>query len=348
MAEQTNLSKTKRIKELDVVRALCALWVVGYWHLACYLPDSSGVYTPLGQCVTEIFMAGFFFISGFLHHKYTFSNRDDVSKFFRRKFFRFYILFALSAGSLYIANQYIGVPMFKGPWHLLLTLLGITTLYPPHAGMLWFMSMIMLFYVLTPFIMYNSKWRYAKLAKFTSVILFLVAWLLIMGKLDVMVFVYLTVYFLGLICPEKIFKTLQSSIPAMLISAAIACIAITVGLNTEHTWWENFFFSIPSCVCGTLVIIGVSTVISKSDILLAILSYVAYSSLCAYLFHRHYYSVINTSLEHLGIESNAAVLICVYLPICITASWFIQKLYDRMIVFAEKKNQQVYERNAAQ
>lgn len=222
MEEPTETVGRERIKEIDVARMLCALWVVGYWHLACYLPDSRCVYTPVGQCVTEIFMACFFYISGFVHRRHKFSGRRDAQLFFVRKFERFYILFFVATMSLYIANQFIGAPMFCGPKQLLLTLCGLTTLFPPHAGMLWFMSMIMLFYILTPFINHDKTgWRYVRIV---CVQLFFFLWMAAVGEIDGMVFVYFTVYCLGLVSDDLPVDNMMRS-PLAVIGSAIAVLA---------------------------------------------------------------------------------------------------------------------------
>lgn len=334
MAEGESL-KSRR-KDLDIVRALCALWVVGYWHLVCYLPEGQSFYTPLGQCVTEIFMACFFFISGFLHNRYRFGTKEDVRRFYFRKFQRFYVLFLLSAVTLYIANLYIGQAMFTGPLQLLLTLTGLTTFFPPHAGMLWFMSMLMLFYLLTPFIMVkDASKRYLRLALAMTSFL---AWLVIFGKLDIMVFVYFTVYAAGLVCSPAMLERLRNSPYGIAIAAIIVSTGVSVCISDASIKGGiRLFITTADCLAGTLLLLALSGHMAKSGIIAWVGGYIAYSSMCAYLFHRHFYSVIGTVLEHLHISVTAPVLMCVYLPVCITASFVIQKIYDRVMGLLKTK-----------
>lgn len=83
------------------------------------------------------------------------------------------------------------------------------------------------------------------------------------------------------------------------------------------------------CLCGSTVVILVSTIVSeKSQRIASFIGLIAYGSLCAYLFHRHFYSIIDTTLEHFGIRVSTLIVLTIYLPIMLVGTYYIQKTYD--------------------
>ena len=328
MGQPKTITNSKRDSGLDVARALCALWVVGFWHLVCYITPPYNAYTPVGQCVTDVFMACFMLISGYVLNRYTFTNIYDVKNFYLKRIVRFYILFMLSSVSLYVANLYIGSPMFYDFSHLILNLLGLTTIFPPHAGMLWFMSMIMLFYILTPFIQYNNKYMMAKSA---LIMVLFVLWYMTGFQIDKMVFVYFPIYSIGLLTPRPIFDRLRNNIWIFIINILLTPIFVYLSLIPE--WGiTKIILSILSCLCGSMSIITFSTCLSKTSKHISYLfEFMAYGSLCAYLFHRHFYSIIDSAMNYMGIQVSVYIVLGMYLPIMLIVTYFMQRIYDKIL-----------------
>jgi len=146
MSIQKNIS---RDLSFDIARSLSALWVVGVWHLFCY--DRTLNYMNwTTQQITDVFLAVFMFISGYMLGKYRFKCWDDIKAFYKKRFWRFYILYVVASGTLYIGGALIGNQMYASIEQLVLSFLGLNVLFPPHLGTLWFISMIMFFYLITP------------------------------------------------------------------------------------------------------------------------------------------------------------------------------------------------------
>ena len=136
-----------RVGYFDAARVISIYWIVYITHLRNYLDESIEAYWSdelfdiTRSCVTLLM-----FISGYLLSKYKFNKIQDAVFFYKRRFIRFYILFAISALTLYLMNFNEGLGL------LVTTLLGISSYMPPQPGTLWFISMLMSFYLLTPFI----------------------------------------------------------------------------------------------------------------------------------------------------------------------------------------------------
>ena len=94
---------------------------------------------------------------GYFLRKYPFRDRADVLTFYRKRFSRFYGLYFLSAITLLIGGFFTDKSWFDSYHQFFLTLCGLTTFSPPQPGTLWFMSMLMFFYLVTPFIQYGKS-----------------------------------------------------------------------------------------------------------------------------------------------------------------------------------------------
>lgn len=79
----------ERIKTYDIIRALCILAVVAYWHIKDYFFSDSCFFLP-GAYLTTIALAGFTFISGSLN-----AEIKSVPFFYSRRLKRVYLPFAL-------------------------------------------------------------------------------------------------------------------------------------------------------------------------------------------------------------------------------------------------------------
>lgn len=72
---------------LDIVRALCAIWIIVLYHLNGYYSDAfrfSGGSEIISKMLTIIALSGFTFISGFCLSKYSFKNVKDLTVFIRK------------------------------------------------------------------------------------------------------------------------------------------------------------------------------------------------------------------------------------------------------------------------
>lgn len=340
MGQSKTIAKSNRDAGLDIARAICALWVVGFWHLVCYVTPPYNIYIPVNQALTDIFMSCFMLISGYVLNRYTFDSLQDVRNFYHKRFVRFYILFMISSITLYVANIYMGSPMFHGIGHLLLNLTGLTTLFPPHAGMLWFMSMLMLFYLLTPFIQYKQE---KVISKVIVILLSFILWYAVGFPIDKMVFVYFPIYAIGLLMPRTLFEKVRCSLLSLFVCMLLTSILIYISFMLE--WgFVRVVCSTLSCLCGTMAIITISTYISKiSTRLNYLFAIIAYGSMCAYLFHRHFYSIIDSTMGYFDVNVSIFTVLGIYLPIMLAGTYLIQKLYDYAMQCwqSDRKSQQL-------
>ena len=136
--------------------------------------------------VVTIVLACFTFISGYFLRKYNFNTLTDVKSFYVKRIKRFYVLFFISALLLFIM-RWMDLKCF------ITTVLGIGTFSLPSCRTLWYMSMLMLFYLLSPFFKQKS------IGKICSLGLFLILGVLFkIGAVDIRVLMYMPFYLLGI------------------------------------------------------------------------------------------------------------------------------------------------------
>ena len=125
---------------VDIAKSICMIWIIAFWHLGPrmgYDMNSNPVYGIL----TDIALAAFTFYSGL------FLGKKDVSakEFFKKRFVRFYPLFAFVCIMMYMSHSGI-----KSLSHLACALTGLSVFVGPHTPVLWYMDMLLVLYLLTP------------------------------------------------------------------------------------------------------------------------------------------------------------------------------------------------------
>lgn len=315
----------------DIARAICILWVVGVWHLiGSYDEALSLVRIRWADMLTTITMSTFFFISGYFLGKKEFDKWKDVVSFYKKRFIRLYVLFFVSVISIYIGGLIMPHQMITSPKQLFLTLLGLTTLFPPQAGQFWFVSMLLLFYLFTPAILCSRK-------KVLRIIVICFLFLLLylyksVHALDERVFMYLFIYSFALTFGNELYSLIKKN--AISFSLIGGCITICVlMICTRHDVRVDMAYMCLISLIGIVGILGgaylIHTKIMKNSLIETFFSAIAYLSMSAYLFHRQCFSVIKAALGHLfGWGVDYWMMYGVMLPVTLVVSYYIQFGYD--------------------
>lgn len=302
----------ERLLYIDVARVIAMLWIVGWWHLIQYCKGGEEPYRFLGDnSITMLMLGLFMFLSGFLIGKKSFKTKSDVKLFYKSRFWRFYLLFALSVITFPITG-------FNGNFRVIITTLTATSPYIlPQPITLWFMSMLTGFYILTPFV------KRSMLIGGGILLIFILLHIIIPGGIDTRVFVYYPLYALGLYISET--TVLDRVTQNKLIILLSLILSLLLYFGAIYYEWLVY----PFILIGIILILSVCRFL-KNERIKTIISFVSYSSLCAYLFHRQIYTVVSGVLRKLG-HSELAFVLLIGLPICIILSWVIQKVYDRIL-----------------
>lgn len=311
-----------RVAFLDTARALCMFWIVGVWHFGSHIEN----WVPLpsySNSITDGVLAAFTFISGFFLGG-GIKNIHEALGFYKKRIKRFYFLFVLSCSSLYLAHLLVKSNYIVSFTHLLLTLTGLACFVGPVPMTVWYLSMMLFFYFITPFItMGTRKWRW-----FSSTLI--CVWIVFfdcMGWIaDVRVAQFIPIYCAGLMFEgnTKLFDRL--TIPVTIFSGVLGYVFSYFNIM-NGAYMIRLVIAISYGVC----IIGISKAIT-GKITERFFNKISYLSMCAYLFHRQFFSLINFLFGRFSYISAYFLVIPVFFLFC----FCIQMLYDKSILMLEK------------
>lgn len=317
-----------RIAYLDMARAVAVLWIVGYWHLRVYCGihyTNPYLSFPGDSFMTTVVLGLFMFISGLLIAKYHFDDfKKDSITFYKRRFTRFYLLYALSILLLY----YMGYNSHFGRLSLITSMTMTSTFILPQPRTLWFFSMIASFYIFTPFILKKTPKSY-----YLSFILIYGCSAILMAVLpkgiDTRFFWCFPLYVTGLyIGRKKSILNILTSHWGGAISSVVTAIQIYCIIKTpEHLTFLQYI-SLPFSI---ILILYLSKQLSFLPIT-SITNKIAYCSMCAYLFHREIYITLMDYYEMFGFDYPYWVSAITFLPICLFVCYYIQLAYDKYVI----------------
>ncbi len=332
-----------REKWVDIDRSVCALWIVGIWHMANHsvLNNDYFMFSEITSGVLLFFM----FISGYCNGRRTIRGFAEIKDFWKRRFMRFYPLFFLSCLMLYVMNKLWGAPYVVGFRQFLLSVMGLSYIILPAPSTIYFFVTLIPFYVITPLVL-NTYWGERIKHIFTRYfigyiigLLFFVFFLVIhysTGKecVNGAFFDFFVFYFIGLTIRKQEIK-LKYNVIVHIASGILFVflsyfepIFLNTGLLQLVRRGQNVLFIV--------YIIQFGMILSRSSIINRILYPIAYSSMCMYLFHREIFYIFNRIFGTFSILFSYLVA----LPSVLFFSFIVQKGYDyflKRIVLRKKK-----------
>ncbi|WP_437920234.1 acyltransferase family protein [Sphingobacterium sp. LRF_L2] len=322
---EINLTKSSvRNITLDIARAVCVLWVVGFWHLRDYLKPEVSVFintdsfNKTGEIITAGVLSMFMLLSGFFLKKYTFNTWEDLRFFFTKRLKRFYLLLFLSALSLWILKA---ISLFQ----VFAIVIGLSAFFMPSPMTLWFFGVLIFFYLITPILHYRKDKWYCLIV---ACVIYLI--LLLVGKyhpLDSRMLLYFPFYVLGLNLPSGVFNFIERNKAVLLLLSFIL-------LPLSILYLQFHFVIYPQIILIITIIVSFSSFM-KDTRLAPVMTYIALASMVAYLFHRQIYAVIIKLFngnDDIGYFGAGIMLIILFI-----VSGSLQKLYDKLFLVMEGK-----------
>ena len=310
----------KRLISVDCTRALCMLWIIGFWHLKGYFVNPINCDDSFSSNVTIGVLATFTFISASFLGRSKIESYSDVMDFYKKRVIRIYPLFLLSAVSLYLIHMLVGINYVDSLKQLILTILGLSSLLSNEPQTIWYIGMLISFYVFTPFV--------NRLVKTEMKILFLTIGMIILIVLNIFnipsnnVLLYYPVYAIGLVLAKKIDYSAKINIWLLLFNIIIFIICCLIKANL------NLFIINYICMFALIyILICVGKIIAQSKCVSNLLALVSYSSMVAYLFHRQFFG----GLEYIFGKYQVWFAYLVALPFLLLISYCIQFIYDKLL-----------------
>lgn len=319
--ESDHAAGRPRNAAIDLLRAGCILYIVGYWHLVPYTGAFPGYANAVTECLKDVALGTFVFCSGLLLAGRRIGwDRASLAGFYLRRVLRIYPLYALALllfGMAGLAERDVVVN----------ALLLASMFQPPAPYTLWFVSMIMAFYLLTPL--------WTRLAESPRCFVAGGALLLAAGvfvheqvqPLDTRIIQYLPCFLAGVVCartagPERVFRMRMLFVLVLFIPAFLLY-RLQYGAEAAAALGR-----IPAILAGTLLLFRAASLHAGRLSSPAVLR-LAYASFCVYLFHR---VIFHWSIElyyPVAVHARLAYLLAVVLPAMLVVAYYMQSAYDR-------------------
>ena len=317
-----------RIYSLDCSRALCMLWIVGFWHLKEYCSQINVNNFIIGNVKFGV-LATFTFISGYFLGKKDFKNAEQVIDFYKKRVIRILPLLLLSCLCFLIINVSYGSSLLSQVKSCILTVLGLSCIFTPAPQTIWYISMLILFYIITPIICKSKSIPYRLIISLIVFVIFITLKHLI--NIDERVLIYYPFYVLGLLNIKENFIKDNFKWYVLLISficflgySFLSYYLISYDIVFINEYALSFF--------GVIMIIELGKLLYKAAFLCNFLTYVSYASMAAYLFHRQLFFATRLLIGDFKIW----VAYLLVLPFLLIASFWLQKAYDFFIKKSSK------------
>lgn len=296
----------------DVARALCVLYIVAFWHLLNYFPTIklNGISLQVCSSITIVVLGTFTFMSGFFLKKYAIETLDDVKLFYWKRFKRFYIPYLVCLTVLFLGGW------FESGKQFVLSLIGLSTYIGSSPNTVWYFSMLMSFYALTPILLYLKKRNHFYFFAFTFGLICL---FVLFSRINGMYFPF---YLLGILVTDKHLKVLTSKW-IYIITFMISFILL---LYVQDKWGGLLIWRYFLIFCGIFLIVKLSQSLC-CNASLKFWNLLAYSSMMAYLYHRIHYKIIGFIISPDGITSIILFAIMGVISLFLISYW-LQKIYD--------------------
>lgn len=312
----------KRIAYLDTARVICMLWIIAIWHMGAYMPEGT-IFVPYNDytnCITVGVLAAFTFISGYFLGKAKISGLRDTLSFYKKRFIRFWPLFCISCVSIYIASEIFHIEGISSAEQLIHVLTGVSCFCGDMPFTVWYFSMLVLFYIITPLINICRK-LYLKI--FLSGCLYFVMYILCYYcNADKRIIMYFPFYCLGLIVANRYIIDLKCNCVILILSILSSIVLITANVR-----FSGLLMCYLSALSVMIAVIEVSKLLTtcKTEYFFKMMSYL---SMCAYLFHRQFLGAMQVIFGNFTYVEAYVV----FLPMLLVVSFVIQKVYDLLIV----------------
>ncbi|MDN0066640.1 acyltransferase family protein [Bacteroides gallinaceum] len=185
----------ERVLLFDIMKALCVIEIVAFWHMLDYTPL---IYTkvPWGEQLTFTGLSAFTFASGFFLGK----KQISAIPFYKSRLKRFMIPLL---GSLLIF-YFLHLTSLKA---VCLAPIGLSCFIGPMPLTLWYFSMIILFYWVTPLLLWRV-WSMSPLERTMNVVVrsIMIYLIMVLANVEERVQMYFFFYILGIIVNLNVIK----------------------------------------------------------------------------------------------------------------------------------------------
>lgn len=308
----------ERILLPDIARSICVLEIVAFWHIFDYCDPVGWKYDC--EFLTKGALACFTFLSGLFCGK----KEMNFKTFYLSRMKRFLPLLTIAL----FLFRLLHMTSLKSA---VLAIVGLSCFTPWQPLTLWYFAMIILFYWLTPALLYAKRGKCQRsIFLYRAILCYLLLIILdICMPMDSRIIEYFPFYVGGVLVPIEMLKKIQKNIIPMIIVGAILL------FSSKFIAFVLVKDVISAFGC-MLLILSVSSILENwgGKVIEIVAKYLSYISMAAYLFHRIIYFLIKRMYHEEYLNTFQILFMIIIL---LVVSYFIQKSYDRSCFFCENK-----------
>jgi len=314
----THAASPTRKVPIDVMRAVSMLYIVGYWHLLDYTKVVSWHYNPVTYRLTVGALALFVLISGFLTGRNDGGlARGEIWGFYRMRFWRIYLPFVVASGLFLVAGINDTAALVKG-----VTLVAMLLAPPPFT--LWFVSMIVLFYLIAPLLIGLRGNEVAYIAICTAIVGAMALYQAETGRIDMRLVLYFPCFAAGIFLAAGSLPSSTLSLIGLLLLAALALVPTLA----RPSWSiEGDPWAAPWALFGSIAIFLLVMRAGRNIKAPAILTEFSEASFFMYLLHRPIYLWMQSLWFPSSARAQIPYLVFVCLPTIGIVAWLCQRAY---------------------
>ncbi len=310
----------RHIASLDVLRVGAMLYIVGFWHLMNYAVAGGFYRNEVTTRITVVLLASFTMLSGYLLGlKPVAPTRASIGSFYRRRMLRIYPPLVMAV--------LLFVWMGLTPWPAAIrTILLVGEIVGPPPLTLWYVSMLALFYLITPALSVGSPLQRALVA---VGVLLLLATLAVWGglKTNPRIALYFPSFAIGHALAREPAPP-RWMLPA---SAGLGLLAIMLTRGQPVPVLEFSLLSLPMATLLALALLLLALRLAGRVPASPVLAALGTASFFMYLLHRPIYQSFAPHIPFADPVRRTATLVLVALPIVAVLSWAGQKAYDALL-----------------
>ncbi len=316
-----------RYLELDMIRALGIIWIVGFWHMSDYVGYTINGF--FASYFTESIMAAFFFLSGLLlnEHK-SIITRKDKGNYISRRIQGFIIPFAISVITL------LPLQWFTSVKQAILTITGLSAFFPPMAGTLWFSSILILYYIFGFFFLSITDERIKKLLSVVLIGIILIYILFFDNafRTDWRLITFAPIYIISLNIKPDILIHLQKRHRLFIIVICLVVISIVCICKNTCIKRTVGYISFVFLMLMLSIQIMSMQLMKKKRVIPSVIGKIGIASSFAYFFHRQYFIILRGVYKRLMGNDviNPCLAYCFILPVFFVICYYFSILYSRI------------------
>jgi peptidoglycan/LPS O-acetylase OafA/YrhL len=310
----------QRVSFVDCLRVACIGYLVCYWHLFNYTSFFPGYHNRFTVIIAVLALGTFVFISGYLAGgKEIEPTLHCFLGYYRGRIIRIYPLY-MGALLLYLAFGLIDLSTLRK------AAIGVSMFYGPPPRTLWFVTMILVFYVVAPFLLVLLKSRKLYILMAASIFACMLLAIQLSPAGDRRIALYFPVFVLGILFANQ--RSIFDGLWWLVLFGFLGAVVVTANSMFDPE------LSMAGVGIATLGPVLVYLCCNKyRDIIpaSAAVKFISVNSFAIYLLHRPIFEAMKRLYFPESGPMQVLYLFSVCLPVIVLISCAIQRAYDKLV-----------------